>query len=145
MALRTSSAPAWLFAFVDLAFLLLIALSQLGPDPTAVPLGELVVPRVAEAGTLELGAGAARRWQLRVFPAGDPPAFELVDLDGRSERVSGPELSARLEALLANGQGKPLVAPHENSRSADLLDAVARVEALWSARRRVAVEPEPAP
>ena len=31
-------APAWLFSFVDLAFLMLIAMTQLAPDPGAKPI-----------------------------------------------------------------------------------------------------------
>ena len=41
------NAPSWLFSFVDLAFLLMIAMTQLTEDaPVEAPnLGELVVPR----------------------------------------------------------------------------------------------------
>ena len=41
-------APAWLFSFVDLAFLMLIAMIQLAPDPgSRIPnLGEMIVPKV---------------------------------------------------------------------------------------------------
>ena len=50
-------APAWLFSFVDLAFLMLIAMTQLAPDPGAkIPdLGEMIVPRVGAAASTELG------------------------------------------------------------------------------------------
>jgi len=43
MKRRERSAPIWLFSFVDLAFLLLIAFTQLVPDPekTRAELAEL--------------------------------------------------------------------------------------------------------
>ena len=64
------SAPAWLFSFVDLAFLMLIAMTQLAPDPGArIPnLGEMIVPRVGAAAATEMGNSASESWQLRVHP-----------------------------------------------------------------------------
>ena len=41
----TNSAPAWLFSFVDLAFLLLIAMTQMSADEMP-ELGEIVIPRI---------------------------------------------------------------------------------------------------
>ena len=43
-------APSWLFSFLDLALLMLIAMTQLAPDtPPEVPnLGQMVVPRIGE-------------------------------------------------------------------------------------------------
>jgi hypothetical protein len=80
MASGSETAPAWLFSFVDLAFLLLIALTQVGGGPRAVDLGEIVVPRVNEEAADSLPAGARERWQLRIHPpeAADPGPFELL-------------------------------------------------------------------
>ena len=60
------SAPAWRFSFVDLAFLMVIAMTQLAPDPGArIPdLGEMIVPRVGATASTEMGASAAEAWQL---------------------------------------------------------------------------------
>jgi len=57
-------APSWLFSFVDLAFLMLIAMTQLAPDPTdeRPDLGELVVPRIATESTNEMPSDAAKAW-----------------------------------------------------------------------------------
>jgi len=41
--------------------------------------------------------------------------------------------------LFRDGESKPLLAPHEDSRSQDLLDAVALLEERWPTRRRVLV------
>ena len=75
------AAPAWLFSFVDLAFLMLIAMTQLAPDPGAkIPnLGEMIVPKVGAKASTEMGDSAAEVWQLRVHPPeerADP--YELV-------------------------------------------------------------------
>ncbi len=65
-------APAWLFSFVDLAFLMLIAMTQLAPDSTVqLNLGEMIVPRIEEKVTSDLPTEAADMWQLRVHPRSD--------------------------------------------------------------------------
>jgi hypothetical protein len=146
MATPHDHAPAWLFSFVDLAFLLLIALTQLGPEGggIALDLGEIVVPQVRGESLAQLPASAAQRWQLRVHaPDGSPGApFELIDpgVDGdpgSSERLDVNALRQRLVSLHDRGAGRPLLAPHENSLSQDLLDAVAQLEEIWSRNRRV--------
>ena len=49
------SAPAWLFSFVDLAFLMLIAMTQLGDmRGYDLDLGEIVVPRIQSQEALSL-------------------------------------------------------------------------------------------
>jgi hypothetical protein len=141
-------APSWLFSFVDLAFLMLIAMTQLAADPSddRPDLGELVVPRIASESTSELPTGASRAWQLRVHPPGDDLGvpFELVPI-GVAE-AHGPEaiadvaaLRERLAALSEGDAARPVLAPHEDARSQDLLDAAAAIEDLWPGRRRVTV------
>ncbi len=142
--------PAWLFSFVDLAFLLLIAMTQIGGDgqDISVELGEIVVPRVSEAATTELPTRVAERWQLRVHPGGSEDApFELVDpaaLDpaaGGEARLAPAALRARLADLQQAGADKPLLAPHAESHSQDLLLAASALEELWPRRRRATVAP----
>jgi len=143
------SAPAWLFSFVDLAFLMLIAMTQLAPDPSArIPdLGEMIVPRVGATASTEMGSSAAEVWQLRVHPpeeaAADPP-FELVKiLEGVVQddtmRIAAPELRIALATLKEQRGLKPMLAPHEDSRSQDMLEAAALLEESWPGRRRAAV------
>ena len=141
------NAPAWLFSFVDLAFLLLIAMTQLAEDTDkkAPQLGEIVVPRIREEATASLSPAAHERWQLRIHPAhaGDTP-FELVRLAGdedESRRLEREQLTPALARLDEDGARKPLLAPHEDSRSQDLLDAVAALETQWPGTRRAAVSP----
>jgi hypothetical protein len=141
-------APAWLFSFVDLAFLMLIAMTQLAPDPGAkIPnLGEMIVPRVGAAASTEMGSSSAEVWQLRVHPPDDssPSPYELVRIvDGvapaADARIAGDDLRIELAALKQERGQKPLLAPHEDSRSQDMLEAAAMLEELWPGRRRAAV------
>ena len=148
MNARGDNPPAWLFSFVDLAFLLLIAMTQLGRGADAPDLGEILVPRLHSEGTSELPSQAAERWQLRVHPRGEPDAgpFQLVR-SGDPAEPSGAErlalelLRPRLAGLHADGTAKPLLAPHRDSRSEDLLEAVGALEELWAGRRRATVAP----
>ena len=141
--MASSEQPAaWLFSFVDLAFLLLIAMTQIGGggSDVAVELGEIVVPRVHEGTASELPGEATAGWQLRVHAAADGTApFELVQPEarnGESERIAATELTARLAALHEAGASKPLLAPHGESHSQDLLLAASALEELWPRRRR---------
>ena len=142
-------APAWLFSFVDLAFLMLIAMTQLAPDPGArhPNLGEMIVPRVAAAATTEIGNAAAESWQLRVHPPEESTTspYELVhfvegvlQVDG--ERIESEELRIQLVSLKNSRGARPMLAPHEDSRSQDMLEAAALLEEMWPGRRRAAVQ-----
>ncbi len=141
-------APVWLFSFVDLAFLLLIALTQAqSAQKAAVDLGELVIPKIkAEAEGMPASAPVA--WQLRVHPKeeGKASPFELVapsSPGGDGTRISEDALRARLVGLAKSGAPRPVLAPHADSRSEDLLTAVNLVEEGWPQRRRATVAPIP--
>lgn len=142
------AAPAWLFSFVDLAFLMLIAMTQLAPDPGAkIPnLGEMIVPKVGAAASTEMGDSAAEVWQLRVHPPEEEATspYELVRVsDGEADedgaRIEADDLRVQLADLKAGSLAKPMLAPHEDSRSQDMLEAAAMLEELWPGRRRAAV------
>ena len=145
----TSKAPSWLFSFVDLSMLLLIALVQLDARGATqhVQLGNLILPAVATEQALPLKADAAHRWQLRVEPRHRraEKVFELVQIrDARvesSERLSDRRLRERLRDLRAASIGRPLLAPHRQSTSADLLTAVAAIDAVWPGDRSTTVAP----
>jgi len=144
------NAPAWLFSFVDLAFLLLIAMTQIAEDaPVKAPdLGDVVLPRIEQKATSDLPSESHARWQLRIHPPGEGPPFELALVaDGaplETRRAELSELRGRLEELEQGDGLKPLLAPHEDSRSQDLLDAVALLEELWPGTRRATVTPRAA-
>jgi len=148
-SVEQGGAPSWLFSFVDLAFLMLIAMTLVASDKAGAPdLGEMAVPRIGEDASKELAGGmAGQAWQLRVHPplrAEDgsfEPPFELT-LGGSSaegEFFDKHGLEEKLTALEHQGAGKPLLAPHEDSRSQDMLDAAALVESLWPSPRRALV------
>jgi len=142
------SAPAWLFSFVDLAFLMLIAMTQLAPDPDKnIPnLGEMIVPRVTAAAATDLGNAAVESWQLRVHPPEEFAAspFQLVRIalgvvQDDDTRIAHADLRVQLLDL-KNARGiKPMLAPHQDSRSQDMLEAAALLEEMWPGRRRAAV------
>ncbi len=142
-----SGGPTWLFSFIDLAFLMLLAMTQLAePGGAKAPaLGELVVPKISAESTGALPEAAAGLWQLRVHPRAEPGAapFEVVaaGAGGAAERIHAEGLRARLAGLAAGGAARPLLAPHADSRSEDLLAAVAALEDSFPSRRRALIEP----
>jgi hypothetical protein len=138
-------APVWLFSFVDLAFLLLIALMQLqSGKQMAVELGEIVVPKITTE-TEGMPSTAPVAWQLRVHPKNEAEAspFELMSPNDPATHVRIPEnvLRAKLAELAQQGDGRPVLAPDAESRSQDLLTAVSLVEEAWPQRRRATVTP----
>jgi len=147
MANRSGNAPAWLFSFVDLAFLMLIAMTQVASRASGPDLGEVLVPRLQTEATANLPSDARARWQLRVHPpAADLAPFELVmaaDATAASQeaRLSVKELRQQLLSLLEADAEKPLLAPHRDSRSEDLLEAAGLLEESWPRRRRATVAP----
>jgi hypothetical protein len=143
-----SDTPAWLFSFVDLAFLILLAMTQLGSmdDQKSINLGEIVVPKIGSESGAEPMAESYAGLQLRVYPPGDEqPPFELVVPNGAPARLSKDELRSRLILAFKGGQQRPLLAPHADSRSEDLLLAVGLVEDIWPSNRRATVERVAAP
>lgn len=162
MKRRERSAPIWLFSFVDLAFLLLIAFTQLVPDPerSAVEVAELELPRIERIGSTTAPALGGPVWQLRVQPlagSDDPNVrrapFELIEPSNAASAptaaptaraIDAAELAARLEVLRARALPRPLLAPHRDARSEDLLVAVSLLEGAWQNGRGVSVQPVPA-
>lgn len=164
-------APAWLFSYVDVAFLMLIAMTILATQNAGAPdLGEIVVPRLGGEMVKELGPSRGAVWQLRVHPPveGTPgnlsSPFELVivgaepasgevsetahagsDSAAEPERIDRLVLRKRLLALEREVGARPLLAPHEDSRSQDLLDAVSLMEEVWPGDRRALIAKRTSP
>jgi len=135
---------AWLFSFVDLAFLLLMVMSQLADPHAGPPLGEIVVPRIEAPDARPVRTAARAAWQLRVHPVDGQPPYEVVQPDAEAPpgaRMDRDALRAELARMHDQGIGKPLLAPHADSRSEDLLEALAALEAEWAGSRRTAVSP----
>jgi hypothetical protein len=144
MSRFSDGAPAWLFSFVDLtSFLTLVMLAQVKPDAGSAPeLGEFAVPQIARESGAALSARAGERWQLRVHaPDAEASPFELVrGEEEASERIGLEGLTTRLVALRDARADRPLLAPHEDSRSRDLLVAASLLEVHWPDSRLALVD-----
>lgn len=151
-SVEKGGAPSWLFSFVDLAFLMLIAMTLVASDKAGAPdLGEMAVPRIGEEASKELAGGmAGKAWQLRVHPPVQnedgslEPPFELVEagpavIGVEGELLDKQGLRDKLAKLEEDGVSKPLLAPHEDSRSQDMLDAAGMIEHYWPGPRRALV------
>ncbi|MEZ4282020.1 MAG: hypothetical protein R3F21_20650 [Myxococcota bacterium] len=141
---HSEGGPSWLFSFLDLALLMLVAMTQLAPDtPPEVPdLGQMVVPRIGEAGSDTLAAESVDVWQLRVHPPEEDALspYELVRVvDGQAldegQRIESAALKTQLANLKSANGRKPMLAPHEDSRSQDMLEAAALLEEIWPGPR----------
>ena len=141
---HSEGGPSWLFSFLDLALLMLVAMTQLAPDkvPEVPDLGQMVVPRIGEAGSDALAAEATEVWQLRVHPpeGAEMSPYELVRVvDGRAidegRRIESAALKTQLANLKSSNGRKPMLAPHEDSRSQDMLEAAAMLEEVWPGPR----------
>ena len=69
-----------------------------------------------------------------------PSQTQLGDEEFRA-RLTIVELRDQLGALHATDAKKPLLAPHADSRSQDMLDAIGALEEFWPSRRRATVSP----
>ena len=147
------SAPIWLFSFVDLAFLLLIAFTQIGPRETEdrLDLATIEIPRIHGPGAPTDLPANADVWQLRIHPLPAPvdeaashTPFVLIepgaDPDASTLR-DAEDLAAALGLLDRRGETKPILAPHRDARAEDLLVAVALLDETWGGTRVSAVRP----
>jgi hypothetical protein len=148
VAASHSDTPAWLFSFVDLAFLILLAMTQVGSldQEKGLDLGELLLPRVGEEAPAQPIEGKSNAPQVRVYPPGDGLAvYELVPPGAPGVRMARDELATRLAGLRNGGFERPVLAPHADSRSEDLLGAVSLIEDSWPSERRATVQKIEAP
>ncbi len=146
MSVRSRS-RSWLFSFVDLSFLLLIAVTQLGGvgAPVVVEFGEIAIPQIRTADAIPVASGSERRWQVRVYAAveGMHP-FSLVEGPGAApapDRLSVDDLADQLARLRRAPARKPLLAPHEDARAGDLLTAAVLLQEQWPSRSRATIAP----
>jgi hypothetical protein len=54
-------------------------------------------------------------------------------------RIETEDLRVQLLSLKNDRGAKPMLAPHQDSRSQDMLEAAALIEEMWPGRRRAAV------
>ena len=154
MSANSGNAPAWLFSFLDLAFLILIAVLLTADRENEAPdLAAIDLPEIQRSSTEALVLAAAEPWQLRVHPRSgeNESAPFVISRAARSSdtatheneivRVDRDGLGAALQGLANQGFGKPFLAPHRDSRSEDFLTALGFVQEYWPERHVAAVFP----
>jgi len=144
MKMRRST--AWLFAFSDLAFLLLISLSLIPSAPPDLTLrfAEMNLPVVPDSENMQPVTSPQEVWELQILPvnAERTSPFRLAragEKDGMAldERTLIPALE-RLREL----QIMPVLLPEKTSISQDFLFAAAALGKVWSGREsRTIVSP----
>jgi hypothetical protein len=127
---------AWLFAFTDLSFLLLISLSMLPGNASdfSLRLAQMELPAVPDSRSLQPVTAPDDPWELRILPpvesAGLP--FRLVHA-GKNEGIDCNEESL-IPALqnLHELNIKPVLLPDKASLSQDFLFAAGALARVWS-------------
>jgi len=135
----------WLFAFADLAFLLLIAFTQV---PLGVTFEEMVIPEVNPDSHYEPLNTRVQSVELRIHKVSEeePNPFQLVlylDNGGKSfgKRISKEELEGSLRAIAQEGKSQPFIVPDERSFTKDLVWAMSLVRMIWETGTKVTVRP----
>ncbi|MCP4038728.1 MAG: hypothetical protein GY944_24400 [bacterium] len=153
MSATSGSAPAWLFSFLDLAFLILIAvlLTADQAQDEAPALASIDLPEIQRSSTGALEIEPGTQWQLRVHPrpaADEAGPFSLALLGQQGSdpipRYDASALEGVLRELAADEAHKPLLAPHRDSRSEDFLTALGFVQEVWPEAHFAAVRPRTA-
>ncbi len=139
--MKLRSRQAWLFAFTDLSFLLLISLSLIPSAPSGLALhfAEMNPPLVPDSAALAPVEDRHDSWELQVVAARQDQRspFQLVRVAGRTgeelERltIEREGLLAALETMRNEGT-KPLLLPERDSLSHDFLYAAAALAKVWS-------------
>jgi hypothetical protein len=129
----------WIFAFADLAFLLLIAFTQVASSNSNICY-EMNVPKVAGDIDPQPISQAAEYYELRVMSADEKglKPFKLVHIKGgavdASEPLNHEDLKLRLSDLKKKGQKRPILSADERSYSKDAFLALSLIESEWKAR-----------
>ena len=144
--MRGRKNTAWLFAFSDLAFLLLISLSLIpsAPEDLTLRFVEMNLPVVPDSEQMQPVTSAQEVWELQVLPvtAEQPMPFRLTRA-GADEGMALDETSL-IPALeeLQQRQIMPVLLPEKTSISQDFLFAAAALTKVWSGREgRTIVSP----
>jgi len=145
--MRLKQHHTWLFAFTDLAFLLLISLSLLpsAPEDIMLHLAAMDVPRVLENPNLSPIRKSKELWELHVYsPRSDthPTPFELVrvaSVQGSStplyhQYLQRDHLLRELQSL-EERHIRPVLLPSKTSLSHDFLFAAGAVAKAWDNTR----------
>lgn len=144
MKIRKGS--AWMFAFSDLAFLLLISLSLVpsAPDDVTLRFVEMNLPVVPDSETMQPVASAGEVWELQILPVTNeqPLPFRLTRAGAKQGKaLDEATLIPALEELHQR-QILPVLLPEKTSISQDFLYAAAALNKVWSNQQaRTVVSP----
>ncbi len=146
--MRVERNQAWLFAFTDLAFLLLISISLIPdkPETLALDLSKMNVPAVADNRGASPALESDAVWRLWIYPRSEahPAPFKLeqaapgADSENVlfSRYISRKALAGDLAALKSQMRTKPLLIPEKTSYSEDLLFAASALGRVWDGAGR---------
>ena len=141
--MKTKGNQIWLFAFTDLAFLLLISLSLVpsAPDNINIHFSEMDIPAVPDNPNLSPVKKAYDVWELQVYQKTEdhPKPFGLVKVgifksratEQYSKNLDRNDLILELEAL-KKISGRPTLMPEKKSLSQDFLFAAGALARVWS-------------
>ena len=145
--MRLNGNHIWLFAFADLAFLLLIAFTQI---PHA-DIQKMLLPKIPPASNRE-SIDTALTYKLFVHPPLKElylkSPFEIVSSNEKEGRHTGDllsekQLKRRLENLSEIADTGPILWPHPSSQSEDMLIAYTYIKHIWpNAEVIIAVMPD---
>jgi len=143
----------WLFAFTDLAFLLLISLSLIpsAPDNITIHFSEMDIPDVPSNPNMSPVNKLSYAWELQVHGKSEthPKPFSLVKIGLRAggtkelnaKQLDRYELIPELEALRKTSI-RPMLLPEKKSMSQDFLFAAGAIARVWSsAKSQTIVKP----
>ena len=141
--MKTKKSQIWLFAFTDLAFLLLISLSLVpsAPDNINIHFSEMDIPAVPENPNLSPVKEAYDVWELQVYEQREdhPKPFGLVKVgiyksratERYSKNLDRNDLIPELESLKQTS-ARPTLMPEKKSLSQDFLFAAGALARVWS-------------
>jgi len=151
--MKIKQSQTWLFAFTDLAFLLLISLSLIpsAPDLITVHFSEMDIPNVPSNPNMAPIEDAHGSWELQVHQKSEehPQPFRLAQVGlqpgGAKELsvkyLSQDELIIELETLKKTSV-RPVLLPGKKSFSQDFLYAAGAIARTWtSGKGRTIVKP----
>lgn len=143
----------WLFAFTDLAFLLLISLSLIpsAPDSISIRFSEMDIPVVPDSPHLSPVKASHDVWELQVYQKSKdhPKPFRLVKIgmhqsnakEQYSMNLDREDLIPELESL-KKVSIRPTLMPEKKSFSQDFLFAAGAIARVWtSAKSKTIVKP----
>lgn len=134
--MRSRKNSTWLFAFTDLAFLLLISLSLIPSAPPDISLrfAEMNLPVVPDSRNLRPPTEQQDAWELQIFPIGTehPLPFQLIRAGEREGMALGEDNLIPALERLRERRIQPVLLPEKTSLSQDFLFAAAAMARVWS-------------